>query len=927
MEILQKFMRNRILKSYLCFFLCTCALVLLCTHGILPCYGQEQYIAESFGLYSKGVDYYHQGKLHEAREILERAVKLDSRNDEALGYLDLVNSELRMRQKGQLGFYQGIDKLKRESDFGEEKRVYAEIGSEPEYEYEEYEYEYEEEIEHRSRRGPDGLPEDRIKAITDALNENMDTGEIRGEYKMAFGATSEDLIWKEANGDYNERNFRMIDHQFPKTNTFDTRVYDRLSVVFDTNKEYQGLNFHTDITVDPWSFVGKTDKFTITRDGGGDRVEAELKYWSGTRSVINETLYTLDTGSSIATSEYKVTDGKIPAFTMTDLYGNTFTVPEQEIDFTFQPLRELWLDYETDDYKFKFFPWALQDQALSSDDPLGLSNHHIYWEPSPWLDEWTPGHVNTGVAPDDFWRGEWSDDLSFFTRDSELKRLTALRGASFEGPFLANTDLAMTVATPKGLWQDYDSINEVPGAVRTKTYLNDDLMIGLIDTFRLGYADDELDSYNNVLGVDFSYDFDHVTNIVGEFAFSNSESDRSNSTYKREKDGITAHLGVKKETDFGKMSARFTHMGEDFDPGLANYRETRKDQFWSRHIHFKKPQEYFAVGLSEPIKYEDIEPFRIGDGVDIGRNAFNFRLDTKEIFGGKVDNFIDYRYVRDTENNKYIEGVFREENTFRVNPEWTSKFLFIYHDLPKTKNGIDPIKYDADTGEYLDNAAIEDGEDPSVSTVSLGVEYAPEDWISIFGIVENTNDYKFSTGDYPSGLLNSTYFTTEVMDGDVYRKEVPQLYSQGWFDLPPYERFNIFRVGVSLKPLENLVLDLDFTKNDFKFAQTIDDNMNHFGAGLRYKFNNRLLGFLKYTYSKAYNLYRLNTSGDLKYEDHHNVFVEFDYDVTEHGLLVIQFGEGSVISPVWGATASPYGDFYPTLDTQHILRVYYNGRF
>jgi len=96
----------------------------------------------------------------------------------------------------------------------------------------------------------------------------------------------------------------------------------------------------------------------------------------------------------------------------------------------------------------------------------------------------------------------------------------------------------MTVATPKGLWQDYDSINEVPGAVRTRTYLNDDLMIGLIDTFRLGYDDDDkLDSYNNVLGVDFSYDFDHATNIVGEFAFSNSESDKSNSTYKRDKDG------------------------------------------------------------------------------------------------------------------------------------------------------------------------------------------------------------------------------------------------------------------------------------------------------------------------------------------------------------------------------------------------------
>ena len=920
MEVLQKF---NLRKESLCLFaLVTCALV-TCA---LPCYGQEQYIAESFGLYSKGVDYYHQGKLHEAREILERAVKLDSRNDEALGYLDLVNSELRMRQKGQLGFYQGIDKLKRESDFGEEKRVYAEIGSEPEYEYEEYEYEY----EGRPRRSPEGIPEDRIKAIADALNENMDTGEIRGEYKMAFGATSEDLIWKEANGDYNERNFRMIDHQFPKTNTFDTRVYDRFTVVFDTNKEYQGLNFHTDITVDPWSFIGKTEKFTVTDDALVDRVELELKYWSGTRSTINETFYTLDYNYRFSTLEYKVTDGRIPAFTAAskdhnDVTLSTYSIPEQEIDFTFQPLRELWFDYDKDDVKLRVFAYGLEDQALSSDDPLGLSNHHIYWEPSPWLDDWLPGHLNTGFIPDDFWRGQWSDDLSFFTRDSELKRLTALRGVSFQGPFFGNTDLSMTMATPKGLWQDYDSITALPGAVRTKTYLGDRFMLGFTDTFRIGYDENKVDSYNYTSGVDVSYDFDDLTNIVAEVAISKSEDDRSNAAYKTEENGTTAHLALKRKTGFGDARIALTHMDKGFDAGLANYTETRRDQFWGRHIHFKGPLEYTSWG-SDPLTYDDIEPFKIGDGIDAGRKVVNFRLDTKDALDGVMDNLIDYRYVKDSDN-KYVEGVFREENTFRVTPEWVTKFLMIYHGLPKTKGGVDPIKYDSDTGEFYLNSAIEDGKDPSLSTYSFGVEYSPDDWISIFGIYENTNDSTFATDNHPRDLLENFSFATETMEGNVFRDKSPFLYSQGYFDLPPYERFNIFRVGVSLKPFEGLVLDLDFTKNDFKFAQSIDDNMNHFGAGLRYKFNNRLLGFLKYTYSKAYNLYRLNTSGDLKYEDHHNVFVEFDYDVTEHGLLVIQFGEGSVISPVWGATASPYGDFYPTLDTQHILRVYYNGRF
>jgi hypothetical protein len=124
-----------------------------------------------------------------------------------------------------------------------------------------------------------------------------------------------------------------------------------------------------------------------------------------------------------------------------------------------------------------------------------------------------------------------------------------------------------------------------------------------------------------------------------------------------------------------------------------------------------------------------------------------------------------------------------------------------------------------------------------------------------------------------------------------------------------------------------LGIELDFTKNDFKFSQSMDSNMNHFGAGLKYEFNKKLTGFLKYTFSKAYNLYRLNTSGDLKYQNHHNVFMEFDYSLSEYGLLVIQFGEGSVSSPVWSYVASPFGDFYPTLDTQHIVRIYYNGKF
>ena len=884
-------------------FLSLCLFVLVSWCPCVLVYAEEQDIAESFGLYSKGIDYYHQGKLYEAKDILERAVKIDPRNDEAQGYLDLVNAEINMRKQGRLNSYQDMKSFKRETDL-ENK--------------EQYNNNLEPQIQ------PSDNPENEEEAVAETTPTVKPANpKIRGEYKMSIGVTGEDLIWKQANGDYNERNFRMIDNNFPKANTFDTRVFDRFKVVFDTNPENNGLNLHSDITVDPWSFVGKTDKFTVTSNAGTDTVDLQLKYWAATGRTINEKFFTNKLGDSLPTSEYKINDGKIDPFNISSSWS-TFSVPEQKVDFEFQPIRELWVDFKDENSHLRIFPFGLQDQALSSDDPLGLSNHHIYWEASPWLYDWIPGHINTGAVPNDFWRGEWSDSLASFTRDSDLTRLTALRGLSFQGDFFDNGNIAATIATPKTLWQDYDNVTALPGAVRLKSQITDGLMIGGVDAFRIGYAKDSVDSYNNVTGVDMKYDFDSTSNILGEVAVSKSENDRS-TVYETAKDGSAGHIAFNKEAGMGKLKLAYTHMDKEFDPGLANYKQTRKDQFWGRHIHFKKPLEY-GVWSNTTLKYDDIDPFRIGDGIDIGRDAVNFRLDKKNAFDKKMDNLIDFRYVRDSDH-KFVESVAREENTYRINPEWTSKLLLLYQDLPKTKGGIDPILYDSVTGEYLKNTAVEDGKDPSLSTYSAGLEYAPEEWISFFGIFENTNDFTSATGDYPNGLLNSTYWNTEVIDGKVYRINVPQLYKQFYFATPPYDRFNIYRAGIFLKPAPGLGVELDYTKNDFKFSQSIDDNMNHFGAALSYEFNKKLTGFLKYTFSRAYNVYRLNTSGDLKYQGHHNVFMEMDYVVSENGLLVVQFGEGSVISPVLSATVSPFGDFYPTLDTQHILRIYYNGRF
>jgi tetratricopeptide (TPR) repeat protein len=97
-------------------------IIIISAYIPLPSYAQEQDIAESFGLYSKGLEYYHKGNLYEAQETLEQAVRLDSRNDEAEGYLDLVNAEIKMRGQGRLNSYQDANSLKRETDLGNKEQ-------------------------------------------------------------------------------------------------------------------------------------------------------------------------------------------------------------------------------------------------------------------------------------------------------------------------------------------------------------------------------------------------------------------------------------------------------------------------------------------------------------------------------------------------------------------------------------------------------------------------------------------------------------------------------------------------------------------------------------------------------------------------------------------------------------------------------------
>jgi len=69
---------------------------------------------------------------------------------------------------------------------------------------------------------------------------------ITGEAQVRLGLTSEEIVWKRANFDLNEKNWRMLsDAAFnQRENTYDPRIYDRLRINLDTDRE-EGFNFHS----------------------------------------------------------------------------------------------------------------------------------------------------------------------------------------------------------------------------------------------------------------------------------------------------------------------------------------------------------------------------------------------------------------------------------------------------------------------------------------------------------------------------------------------------------------------------------------------------------------------------------------------------------------------------------------------------------
>ncbi|MDP8260127.1 MAG: hypothetical protein P9L96_03890 [Candidatus Gygaella obscura] len=774
---------------------------------------------------------------------------------------------------------------------------------------------------------------------TQAKSEEKDLLTVSGELQLGVGITSDDVIWKFANADYvgvpQEKNWRYLWGE-DGVNTYDRAIYDSLKLNLESNLTDK-ISLYNQIVIDPWTFIGTSDAYaTSTTDG--DFADIEYKYWSGDRRLLDE-VYRTNKGNIITIANVKVIDGLTSPYTpvgVTDWSTNFNEIPSVDINYKYRPFRKLWLDYKDEDIlNVRIFALSDQYEALTSDDPLKLSNNRIWWEESPWLDEYEPSRIfypDDGTLP--VKPGRWIRRLSFVAKDSDYNRLTFLRGASIKA---FDGDVQFVSASPLSLWDEYESSNSLHSALRAKFRPREDLMLGITMTSKMGFNAASPEAENHVFATDVDYKLSSETSLFAEAA--GSYTDIEEATGKQNMyDGWAGAVGVKYgEVDLGfvgtsvdralkaenesynpkpKFELSVKQMEKDFYPALSNYRYTRRDSFYSRHISFAQ--------LSP-----ENDEFRLGDGIDRGRRVISLTA-RETMFENKLGWFLQDRYVR-SDSNKYIENDSRFESTISFTDKLTAKFLGWHMDLPKTKYHQDPFIYEKtsyaltdyfiNSEDYIENEDILEGLDADVAGFGGGLRYDFNPKFAVEGVYENTND----PCDFPRILLTDSYVgSSETHDGILYDNVVPFLYDQReFFDLPPYDYYSIVKGRVILNPFEKLQAILSYTKNSNKFTAGIDENINHFGMELKYSPKKNLTFWAKYIYSKLYDLYAANKERNLYYEGHNNFFLGTQYHIDENQSLELMFGEfvdydADYTDSTWSLSA---------LDTQHIVRIFFRKKF
>lgn len=767
---------------------------------------------------------------------------------------------------------------------------------------------------------------------------------MTGKYRLSGGATPSKLDFN--NADANRNLFGL---QGPTSayvfgqdtlNTFDPEIYNQLLLNIDFSPADR-INFYTQIVNDPWSLVGTTGEHKVLTDlpiGDVPSVRLNLKYWGNLDATIPETYRARD--------HYRF---NFPSLSVNDSHTTAITLqgkdneekinilfPAMDIDYEYRPIRKMWVDLGDEDMKVRVFALADETQALTSDDPLGLSNHKDYWQPSPWLYQYVPLQRYEDVfGVQSISRGYYSDGLASYARDSEGNRLVLLKGASLE----ARNDgwtVQGTVAAPYTPWdENYFDHNNASAAVRIKKEVSERVTLGTTYTARKGYVDDKTTDEGQVGSVDIEYKINDASTVKGQFAGSFRESDLKQAIHEEtDYEGYAYKLSLQSEYDHAKWDGHsatefsFTHMDKDFEPLLSTYHSTRDDKFWGTHLRFEERP--------------DIEPFRIGDGIDVNRFVFRFHWKEK-LFKERFYNLFDARNVHKAHNTAYVETVIRDEVTYKINSQLTAKGLFRWRGLPRTTPGIEPgltafyfPKDDVDQNDFfIRNTAVEGGKRADQFTYSVGLQYEINPRWAVEGIGERTN----LIPDFPRGLLvDFSRDPNERVEALQIERMVPFLYGQNALKaVPPYPYYNIFKERIIYRPAEDLKFVLHATQNTYKFATGIDDNITHVGLSAEFKLSKKLSLFSDYTYSRqsaVHELVALNgPTGDyngvpVEYKGHHNFYVSGDYQINPETIFRMEygvFGLGSISDAYDPYSVSTF--YLPTVDTEHLFRAYLIGEF
>ncbi|MCA9395621.1 MAG: hypothetical protein KC649_00505, partial [Candidatus Omnitrophica bacterium] len=593
--------------------------------------------------------------------------------------------------------------------------------------------------------------------------------------------------------------------------------------------------------------------------------------------------------------------------------------------------------------KLRVFGLADQNQVMTSDDPLNLSNHKDYWEHSKWLDQWKPVEVmRDNTQGTTILRGHYEDEEAFYAKDSSGNYLTLLRGAALEADF-GRTYVGMMTASRFGLWDEYQTLDNIPGAIRVKHMVTPQWMLGSLYTYRIGLIDREPDSFNQVLSFDTKYFTNETDYMYAQAAGSLHEVDRlsevqiAGEDIRRDYEGYAYKTGFVMNTNtswFGesKVHGDFAWMDAKFKPELSKYTSTRDDELWGTQITFAEIP-------------PDLEPYKIGTGLDRGRYVGRLSIESNNLSQGWTNEF-DMRHVRRTDSNSFIEHVMRNEFTVNLASGLTGKVFGRSHILPKTQSDVEPFlssfifTEDEDPALFgvvqLTNSDIDPGLDPSQNTWGLGLQYEVNNQWTVESSWSHTNEVH----DFPRGLQNGLALNSPYPDPEfpsvLLDRTIPFLYGQHVYGLPPYDYYSIVKERLIYQPADKLQFIFHAAQNSNRLWGPIDENFNHQGISVDYQINDRWSMFFDYTHSRQVNVDRLiNTNyQEFNIVDHHNIYGILKYKINPSSVLTMEYGvfgdnlynnEGSLALPASQYAVTTFS--LPTLDTEHLFRIRLEGEF